>query len=282
MVSAWPTLAPPRQLGALLFNTVDDAGTVWLCSALDGWSGADTVGSLTQRVADHGAYDSPQWYGPRTLTFSGIVQAPDAATRDAARDKLAANVPLTLGVDLVVGETVPKTMRVKRSGQLLWQNRPGNVFTFAAGLVAPDPRKYALTTSTLSTTLPSAMSGLAPPWVPPLVLPANPIAGTISAVNAGDIPAPWVIRLDGPMVNPVITHAQSGRRLAYTLTLGVGDFVLLNSLDSTVLLGGTGDTSGAVQFGSAWFRLSPGGNDVSLTADSGTGSLTLTYASTWS
>lgn len=127
--------------------------------------------------------------------------------------------------------------------------------------------------------------GLAPPWTPPLSFPAG-TTGAVSAPNAGTAPARWSIRLDGPLVNPVITHTTSGRALHLTanggLDLAATQWLTVDGDTGAMLLNDTGDRRTILRLPeSRFFDLDPGDNVVALTADSGAGTMSVTWRDAW-
>jgi hypothetical protein len=270
------------QLNDVILGQVDANGVCWYWETISGWDSPDLVGDPTPRIGDHGAWDNPAWYAARAVTFSGWLIAPNEAQRDAALTRLRLAAPPQGLVPLTVQEVPPKTAQVRRSGRLQIENLNPLSSYFTVGLIAPDPRRYSTVQSTFTLGLPTSSSGLTLPLTLPATFPAAPATGMGVAVNLGDIAAPWTARLNGPLTNPVLTHIQSGRRLSYAITIAAGDYLLLNSLDHTVLLNGSADRSGYIAVGSSWWRLNNGTNNVKFTADAGTGTCVLTYASTWS
>jgi hypothetical protein len=270
------------QLADVVLGQVDANGVCWYWETITGWDSPDLTGEPTPRIGDHGAWDNPAWYTARAITFSGWIVAPDEQTRDAALARLRLAAPPQGLVQLTITEQPPKTAMVRRSGRLQIQHLNPTSSYFTVGLIAPDPRRYAVASDTITLALPTVGAGLTLPLTLPATFPANSSTGMGTATNAGDLAAPWAARLNGPLTNPALTHVQSGRRLSYAITIDTGDYLELNSLDHTVLLNGVADRSGWVAAGSSWWRLDNGRNDIRFTADSGSGAAVLTYASTWS
>lgn len=153
-----------------------------------------------------------------------------------------------------------------------------NIPTVTARFWSTSPNIYdnSLTT-VVSPILTGGSTGMSWPIVWPLSW-GSVSASSFSATNAGTKAAEWTATITGPIVNPSIQHLDLGLTLLFTITLGVGDTLVVDSDGRTVLLGGSNRYY--VKSGD-WFSLGPGANTLSFRADSGTGTLTLTYRSTW-
>jgi hypothetical protein len=150
----------------------------------------------------------------------------------------------------------------------------------SAQFEALDPTTYGDTLHTDSTPRQQSGSGFTPPFTPPFTLGAS-VGGVAQIVNDGNTSGPWTGRLDGPLDGIMIEHLESGQRLDLSLTanggltLGAGDFVTLDSTERSVRLAGTADRRDRLTIDSQWWDLAPGTNSFLLTADSGSGILTV-------
>lgn len=138
------------------------------------------------------------------------------------------------------------------------------------------------TSATTGRTLPG--TGFTPPVTPPFTLGAA-TAGVVRVSNLGTVDAPWTGRLDGPLVNPVLTNLSTGDRLSFRanggLSLAAGEFVDLASNGTSILLAGTADRRLTLSLDSRWWAIPPGDTDIELTADSGAGTFTVRHRSAW-
>lgn len=99
--------------------------------------------------------------------------------------------------------------------------------------------------------------------------------------NLGDTPAPVVLRIYGPIVDPRVTNTTTGQVLGLTATLGGGEFVDIDTADRTVLLGGTADRYSWLTT-PQWWDLQPGSNEISFTGSVSSGAtVQVTYRSAW-
>lgn len=129
------------------------------------------------------------------------------------------------------------------------------------------------------------VGGFASPMSSPLVSGAPP-AGAMVVNNAGNAPSWPVIRLDGPMTNPVVTFVESAGVLAFTYDLKAGEFLVIetNPRRRRVLLNGSGNRYSAYRFAaSRWAPLLPGNNNVRLGLDafSAPAALQVTWRDAW-
>jgi hypothetical protein len=81
--------------------------------------------------------------------------------------------------------------------------------------------------------------------------------GSVNCVNSGSIDAPWLARISGPLTDLAITHQSLGRRIRVTTTLGVGDYLEIDSLARTIMLNGQASRYGSMDPTSQWFGLLP-------------------------
>jgi Phage tail protein len=104
---------------------------------------------------------------------------------------------------------------------------------------------------------------------------------SIFAVNAGTFATPFVVRFDGPVTNPSIENVATGEKLAMTLTLGVGEWLDIDTDARTVLLGGTASRfSNLTQ--ANWFDLKPGTTELRFGGTTaGSPQMTATWRSAW-
>lgn len=158
-------------------------------------------------------------------------------------------------------------------------NKFGSIISFQFD--ALDPVVFGDTLNSLLIGLPSGGGGFSPPFVPPFLVAGGGSSGVGSVVNSGLVPTRWIGRIDGPIVNPAITHQGSGYTLSFSvnggLTLGPGDFLLIDSWDRSALLNGEGDRRNTLDLGSQWFQLDPGANAIGFAAASGSGIFTIEW-----
>jgi hypothetical protein len=151
-------------------------------------------------------------------------------------------------------------------------------FTWSIQVVALDPRKLGTPLTSPPTGLPSSTGGFSFPHVFPFAIDSTVVSGQVSLFNPGNETGPVTMRIDGPIVGPVITHVGSGLQLVFSasLTLGAGEFILVDMEAHSVLAQGQANRSNWVT-SRGWSGMEPGANTWSFAAASGTtGLLTVT------
>lgn len=149
-------------------------------------------------------------------------------------------------------------------------------------LAASDPRLYAFTESTETDTLPTTEGGMEFNETPPITFGAVSTGGLFTCTNAGTFETWPVIKLTGPVTDPVVYNTTSGEHLAFDITVASGDYLLIDSGARTVLLNGTASRYSTLEVGSNWWPLAAGDNEIRYEAATTTSSnITLTWRSAW-
>jgi hypothetical protein len=147
---------------------------------------------------------------------------------------------------------------------------------------ATDPRIYSQAATTQSVSQASVSgTGLVFPITFPLSFGGAVTGGQFVATNAGEFAAPWTATIAGPIVNPVLENVTTGQAIAFTISVGAGETLVVSSLDRSVLLNGTASRYSSLVVGSSWWELAPGDNTVRLAGTSGSGSVSFTFRSAW-
>jgi hypothetical protein len=274
------------------FGQVDSNGIAWLWQKLEGWDGPDVQGAgVIPRSGDHGGWASPQFYAPRTLTWTVTASAPTQALRDQARALLQQAVPISGLAQLRYDEPVPKYAWVRRSGKLTEAYPTLTDVTFTVGLVAPDPRKYGTVQRSLVIGVVPATAGgsMVTPFTVPFTVKASPPPGVSVANNAGGFASPPVVVITGPVTGPTLTNLTTRQTVSWsTLTLNTGDtltvdflnrqgFVNASTISTTPGVPSAGGTFWPADLNSGWWQLSAGSNQVQYGGGTGTGSTATIY-----
>jgi Phage tail protein len=272
-----PTLGPATDLE---FGVVDANGIAWMLNEVAGDDGPATSGQVVQQAGDHGGWATPQYYAPRTLTLTVTASAPSQALRDVARATMQQAVPVSDLALLRLDEPVPKQMLVRRSGALTEVRPVLTDVVFTVGLVAPDPRKYSTVLHTLTANQGSGPAGLAPPWTPPITLPAGagPMAGSVT--NAGSFETRPTVTITGPITGPGVVNQTTGQTVSFSaLTLGATDVLAVDFLNKQALLNGVFRTA---NLASSWWVMPPGTTGVQVTGTAATGAaMTVAWRDAW-
>lgn len=262
----------------------DGNGITWIWQKIQGWDGPDVQGAgVIARSGDHGAWASPQFYAARTMTLTCTASAPSQALRDVARATLQQAVPVSDLAMLRYDEPVPKFAWVRRSGKVTEAYPTLTDVTFTIGLVAPDPRKYAVAQRALNVSLlPSGPGGgMTVPFTVPIALASSPAPGTGSAPNGGNFPSPPVIVINGPLSAPTLANLTTGQTVSWsTLNLHPGDVFVVDflnrqgvvnptNLSTSPGMPSTGGTYWPADVTSSWWQLAPGANTLQLGGTAG-------------
>lgn len=281
---------PPYQVQPLVipFGQVDSNGIAWCLQHVTGWDSPPTaVGQVLQRSADHGGYATAQYYAPRIVTLTLWASAPSQAARDAARALLQQAVPVSDLGTFTLNEPTPKLAYVRRNAQAQVTEWCIDFFNvqFTIPLVAPDPRKYAITAQTVSSqTAPAPLSPLALPFPSgfPVTFPAGvpPGAQGIVVTNAGSFETRPQLTVAGPVTSPAVVNGATGQAITFTgLTLGAQDTLVINLDARQAYVNGVFQPADP---SSSWWVLNPGTATIFLTGTNMTGSsISATWASAW-
>lgn len=215
----------------------------------------------------------------RTIVIEGVIYN---ATEDYL-DTLKANFAPRASVEpfYLLAPTSPERLVYCKSLGIRYawdQARRLNMVTFQIQLKAEDPTIYeAVVTDTA--TLGNPESGFGFNLAFNFGFGTSSTAGAASLNNTGNKDADCTFEIVGPVVNPIIVHDESGNRLSFACTLGVGDTLEVNLRNKTVLLGGTTSRRNFLIGTSRWFLLQPGTNTIRFlgTAGAGTPVLNCTF-----
>jgi hypothetical protein len=316
--SSWqlsrPTLAGDIRLGTLdddgdwsdlmVFNTIDDLGTVWTISDIDGWWTLPEaeVPTVARARDEDGSYDDDGRYIARSLTLSGVFlpRSADSLAESRARLSAALNA-VRRTISLRVDETPPRRMTVRLSGKTQISTvRQSGLTEFAAELRAADPVKYSL--------MPMSQPDFPGQTVPVVVGAGSPsgsrtyprsydtstdnvreygASGTSNLgriFNEGDYVSPPVVRIDGPVTNPRVELVETGETMEFVISLQTGEYLEIDVQEKTVLLNGAESRRGTMTFQSTFFKIHPGTNTIRYTALAAPGNTTtvsITAYSAW-
>jgi len=280
------------RIGDLDLAGVDDTGVEIGIDTPDGWSGQPaSSGQADAKTLANGGIVSAGYAATRNIGLSGWLRSPDADV-------------LTTGIDRLNSMLEPRNARrleVTENGQTRWVNarRLDEVTisrqslwyaTWSAQFAAigKDPsqgewRKFGddIVDTTL---LPASSGGLTVPFTVPFEIDATTVTGQIGITNPGNATGPVQLRIDGPVVGPIITHVSSGIAFVFSssLALAAGEWLDVDMEARTVLANGQASRGGwVVQRG--WFGFDPGDNVFAFTAAqfSPAARLTVTATPAW-
>lgn len=248
---------------------VDQYGIGWQLLKVTGMDGAPTSGQVVQRSGDHGGYATPQYYAPRTPTWTVMASAPTQVLRDQARAMLQRAVAVDQLATFLYNEPVPKTIYARRSGALAESYPTLMDVVFTIGLSCPDPRKYGASHNALANGRP-VVNGITTPLTTPVAMPSNAPASSVAVTNGGNFETRPIITLAGPISAPAVTNLTSGRTVSWSnVIMAAGDVMTIDMDAKQGLLNGA---LVAADFSSAWWMLAPGVSTVTMGGSPGSGS----------
>src|SRR5665647_719611 len=240
-----------------------------------GWLDGPPVRSgLQAKAQQDGAWDGSGSRTERLLDVAGFVQEATPAAADAALRQLTALRPQAVyevvvdNPDVGVLACLARLMVPARSE---WFG--DRAFTYSLTLAAPDPLLYGPPTygsASLASATPGAGRvwprewptdwGIAPGTTPGAVSPAPANAGTA---------AYWPrLRIDGPVLNPVVTLMETGAWVRYNGELLAGQWLDWDMANRRVLLQGQVSVRHwPVTFSGNWLAIPVGGASITWTAD---------------
>jgi hypothetical protein len=277
----------PVSLGSLLFNAVDDYGTFWTLSELDGWDGtAEADLDIIKRPRAFGSLASDATESHRILVAKGTIEVNTPGDLAPAIARLNAAASLTQTVLGVNEAGLIRHMAVQRQDKVIVTKINQFQAEFSLQLLAEDPRKFG-DVVIAQTNLPASSGGVIYPVTYPITYTGVTTSGSIFLNNTGDTEAPAWFKVEGviPAGGWSVTNATQGKRLAFasTLSLTAEEFITIDMDQREVLAQGQSARSGWIaQRG--WFSLSPGLNEIAFTAVNfdPTAKLTIYTMSAWS
>lgn len=261
------TLTAPNGATAV-FNDTTDPNYVGMIRDVTGFDSPDVRESADDLVQQDGGIHGDFFYGRRPITLSGTILNPlSASERNQRIDRLSAASNALRGDALLTWTPTGGDMRmmVVRRNQPLrvtgaWQK------DFQLALVAADPRiySYAVHSTGVSAGAPSSAGRGYNKSFPIVYGPAAP-SGQLVVSNAGDAETFPLLRITGPGTNPTLINLTTGQQLAIVYTLAASEYLVVDMLNRTVLLNGSANRYGAVDFvNSEWFPIIPGDNDLRI------------------
>lgn len=257
-----PTSLPPGSKTSRLSGAIDDSagsGVViplnavdanyvdWRMQTLDGWDSADSEENAESKQGADGAFNADNYYGARLVTVGGLLAAPTYEEREAAEYRLRKAVPIRGRlVQLRIDETTPKYVMGRRSGRVKITPLTSVHSKWECTILCPDPLKYGLIPVYANVSVPPPAAGLAPPWTPPVTLPARASGiDTVTVTNAGEYDTQPLVRIAGPGKSFQLANLRTGLTLLYDLELGPTDFLVIDCHAGVALLNGVAPRSPA-------------------------------------
>lgn len=128
-----------------------------------------------------------------------------------------------------------------------------NMLKFSLGLTSLNPYLFGMDLVSDMTGLPKTVGGMSFPYsfnsnttgsTSTWAWSETAVSGCVRLQNTGTAPSPVLIRIDGPVVNPQITHTGSDHVMAFNIRLGSGHYILINGQTHEILIDGTDPARG--------------------------------------
>lgn len=246
-------------LGGFPLYGLDDNGCEWHTTFQDVTGLFDGVASTlktSEKIMTDGWYSNIPVLQGRTITIEGHIIGQCTENCLSSWDSLKRTVDGT-GMPLTVriGDVRRQTQVMQASSAPLIKWAGVNVLKFSFSLVALSPYLFGLDMVSDSTGLPQTSGGMIFPYTfedqstgsgSGWMWPEKVESGQVWLQNTGTAPSPVLIRIDGPVVDPQVTHVTSGHVMAFDMSLGSGQYVLINGQTHEILVDGTDPARGRV------------------------------------
>lgn len=250
---------------------VDSYGCEWHTTFQDVAGLFDGVAS-TLRTESKTMTDG--WYGNlpclqgRTITIEGYIIG--RCTESCINSWNAFKSVLDTGGMLLIARLgdIGRQVRVWQSASAPLVKWAGvNMLRFSLGLTSLSSYLYGLDPVSGVTGLPSSSGGMLFPYrfeetgvsLSSWMWSEEVVSGNVALSNVGTAPSPVMIRIDGPVLNPQISHVESGHVMAFNVSLGSGHYVTINGVTHEILIDGTDPAHGWVTR-REWSQAEPGLN----------------------
>lgn len=268
-------LTDPRDLQLTLngfpLYGVDDNGCEWHVTFQDVsglFDGAASTLHTESKVMSDGWYGNLPRLQGRTITIEGHIIGRCTESCIAAWN--AFKSVLDTGGMLLIARLgdIGRQVRVWQSASaplIKWEGV--NILRFSLGLTSLSPYLYGLDSVSDVSGLPSSSGGMQFPYhfeeddssLSTWVWSENVMSGQVVLDNVGTAPSPVMFRVDGPVVNPQISHVGSGHVIAFNMSLGSGHYATVNGVTHEILIDGTDPARGRVTR-REWSQAEPGMN----------------------
>ena len=268
-------------MSTVVVNGLAMDGYPWRVRKNDALNGVGVRTPSGDRAGADGEWAGTSLRAARSFTLEGLYKGADPITVDAAHTQLLeaialADIPVT-----TYRPAGPRTVLARRAGEVIWEWLGGDVVRWSALLKAHDPNVYLGDGTTPAWTgvtgRATEVGGVDFPlgFTPPLLWDSAVVGGQVAYRNPGTT-GKLELRLDGPLVDPVVTtyNADGVRVLSWAgLTLPAGAWLEIDPVRRQALLQGQASRPPTRR---GWPRLTPGQNTFGFHASGdSTGTLTV-------
>lgn len=269
---------------------VDDNGCEWhttFQSVTGLFDGVASTLRTESKVMTDGWYGNLPRLQGRTITIEGHIIG--RCTESCVTSWNAFKSVLDTGGMLLTARLgdIGRQVRVWQSASaplIKWDGV--NILRFSLGLTSLNPYLYGLEEVSGVSGLPSSSGGMQFPYrfeeaggsLSSWMWSENITSGQVALDNVGTAPSPVMIRIDGPVVNPQVSHVGSGHVMAFNMSLGSGHYATVNGVTHEILIDGTDPARGRVKR-REWSQAEPGMNVWGFNASeySGTARMTVLF-----
>lgn len=239
---------------------LDDNGCEWHTTFQDVSGLFDGVASTlktSEKVMTDGWYSNIPVFQGRTITIGGYIIGRCTENCLASWDLLKRTVG---GTDMLLTVTlgnVGRQVQVMQSSSAPLVKWAGvNMLRFSLSLTSLSPYLFGTDLVSDRTGLPKTVGGMTFPYsfssdatgsTSRWMWSETAITGYVRLQNTGTAPSPVLIRIDGPVVNPQVTHTGSDHVMAFDMSLGSGHYILINGQTHEILVDGTDSARGRVK-----------------------------------
>lgn len=239
---------------------LDDNGCEWHTTFQDVSGLFDGVASTlktSEKVMTDGWYSNIPMFQGRTITIEGHIIGRCTENCLASWDLLKRTISgddMSLTVTLGNVRRQVQTMQSASAPLVKWAGV--NMLRFSFSLTSLSPYLFGMDLVSDSTGLPKTVGGLAFPYVfkadatdsvSKWIWNESAVSGCVRLQNDGTAPSPVLIRIDGPVVNPQVTHTGSDHVMAFDISLGIGHYILINGQTHEILVDGIDSARGRVK-----------------------------------
>lgn len=258
---------------------VDDHGCEWHVTFQDVsglFDGVTSTLKTSEKVVTDGWYSNIPVYQGRTIVVEGYIIGrctENCLMSWSLLKQVASGTDLQLTVSLGDIRRQARVMQASSAPLVKWAGV--NMLKFSFSLVSLDPYLLGMDAVSDSTGLPKTVGGMTFPYsfeadtfgsTSKWMWNESVISGQVVLVNSGTAPSPVSIRIDGPVVNPQVSHIGSGHVMAFEMDLNVGHYILINGQTHEILIDGTDPARGRVKR-REWSRAEVGTNTWGFSAD---------------
>lgn len=287
---------PTYQIGAWTGGFRDDAGVSWWVETSDIEDGLDPKTHITERANGAGAFRAKAYMSGKSFTISGLCEAFDRASRDAARSQL-------MGLFDDGGQALltynngasTRTLLVELNGKPRFTPLATPLSPWQLPLYAADGR---FLDAVVQTAGPVSVGGASTDGLDWLALGGigtgldwlavggvgtgldwgtSGNGGVLTLANAGNAEAWPVFTVVGPLTAPSFTDPASGRTIAYSGVVGSGQTLTIDTSPFTRSVKLDGVDRSSLLTSAQWFSIPPGGSVTVQCGGSGGG----TFAASW-